>query len=155
MKTFDIETQRDPDSVPTTSPSLRISWSDYSSVNLNERISKLNVDRRPVELDQYTQAVLFLRAVASRGSQMLPAFYLFAGSNYDFPEKTVGYPRRVLAHSVQFSSLLTLSLCCRKIFDDSTSGMTGKRFALNDDVILPKGRIVLVKNIRNQRKRCL
>jgi hypothetical protein len=119
-------------------PEIKISITDYASANLDARISKLQVNAPPVALDQYTESILFLRAVGSRASQSLPAFYLLLGASLYFPESAVPYSTAVQAHSLRFSSASTISLCCRKIFDDSRSGMTGKRFANISDADLEK-----------------
>jgi hypothetical protein len=39
------------------------------------------------------------------------------------------YWQRVHAPNLENSSMQTISLACRAIFDDSNDGMTGKRFA--------------------------
>ena len=117
---------------------LKISYRDCSSSNLDEQLEKLHIDTVPQATEPYQEAILFLRAVDSRASQALPAFYLLLGASCHLEDKTTSYSKLVLAHSIRFSSALTVSLCCRKVFDESRDKMTGKRFANISDADLIK-----------------
>ena len=70
----------------------------------------------------------------------LPAFYLFHGASAhgDQACAIAGYPGVVLKHAIEFSSIGTVSLCCRKAFDHGTNGLTGANFAKNTDETLEK-----------------
>jgi hypothetical protein len=51
----------------------------------------------------------------------LPAFYLFLGSHAGGNGTCTlpGYPGAVLTHWTRFAAVNTISLCCRKVFDDT------------------------------------
>jgi hypothetical protein len=51
-------------------------------------------------------------------------------------DKTLPYWQRVHAAHLENSSIQTISLACRAIFDDSNDGMTGKNFAKVKDPVL-------------------
>lgn len=84
------------------------------------------------KLDPVLKSVQFLRGVQSRAEMALPAFYLFCGaSNIGGIDKnsTSNYSDLILKEYLRFSSLNTITLACRKTFDHSTTGLTGKNFA--------------------------
>jgi hypothetical protein len=61
----------------------------------------------------------------------LPAFYLFLGTsdlNGHHKNLVPDYPGVILKEYLKFSSLNTITLACRKIFDHSTDKMSGKNF---------------------------
>jgi hypothetical protein len=68
----------------------------------------------------------------------LPAFYLFHGAKAEGDQACAieGYPGVVLKHAIEFSSIGTVSLSCRKAFDHETSGLTGANFAKSSDETL-------------------
>ena len=115
---------------------LNVTWTDYSSKNLDSRIDRLRKIDRPIELEASTRAIQFLRGVASRSTFLLPAFYAQLGSSAYSKRKDVPYWQQVHAASVEFSSLQTISLGCRSTFDDDRSGLTGKVFSLISDTTL-------------------
>lgn len=115
---------------------LNIRWTDHSSKNLDSRIRQLRKLDRSVELEASTRAIQFLRGVASRSTFMLPAFYAQLGSSAYNERADIPYWQKVHASSIKLSSLQTISLGCRSIFDDSRKGMTGKVFSLISDETL-------------------
>jgi hypothetical protein len=116
---------------------LTFRWTDHSSNNLKARILQLRKNDRRIELDVPTEAIQFLRGVASRASFVLPEFYEHVGSVAYRERKDIPYWQKVRAASAANSSLQSISLACRSIFDDSRKGMTGKTFSLiSDDDLL-------------------
>ena len=73
-------------------------------------------------------------------SMALPAFYLFHGAKAggDIPCAIDGYPGVVLKHAIEFSSIGTVSLCCRKAFDHGAKGLTGANFGRSSDETLQR-----------------
>ena len=105
---------------------------------LADRAQRLKSSGPPIRLTPLEQAVQFLRGVQSRATMTLPAFYLFHGakSESDPPCAIAGYPGLVFKHAIEFSSIGTVSLSCRKAFDHKATGLTGARFAKNSDQTL-------------------
>ena len=102
---------------------------------LADRAKRLKSNGPPIRLTPLEQAVQFLRGVHSRATMTLPAFYLFHGAKAEGDPSCAikGYPSLVLKHSIEFSSICTVSLSCRKAFDHKARGLTGARFAKNSD----------------------
>lgn len=102
---------------------------------LNDRARRLQPSGPPIRLKPHESAVQFLRGVSSRATLVLPAFYLFVGSNADGADNcsVPGYAGVVLRHEVQFSSINTITLSCRKAFDHAATGLTGATFAKASD----------------------
>jgi hypothetical protein len=115
---------------------LKLSWTDYASADLNVRIRELRKIDQHVELDGRVEAIQFLRGVSSRASFVLPAFYAHMGSQMLLRAPNLPYSQRVLAAHTEHSSLLTLSLACRSVFDETRKRLTGKRFANVSDATL-------------------
>lgn len=115
---------------------LTLHWTDHASERLNARIAELRECDLYVELDSNIKAIQFLRGVASRASFVLPAFYTQLAATMVLHSAQVPFWQRVHATSAQFSSLLTISLACRAIFDDGRDGLTGKFFSRTSDAVL-------------------
>jgi hypothetical protein len=115
---------------------LKICATDYASENLNARIAEFKKHDAHIELDPLVKSVQFLRAVAGRATFVLPALYAQWGAQVCLADKTLPYWQRVQAANADYSSLQTISLACRAIFDDSNDGMTGKNFAKISDPVL-------------------
>lgn len=105
---------------------------------LTDRAARLKPSGPPIQLNSVERAVHFLRGVRARASMALPAFYLFYGAKAEGEPACAieGYPGVVLKHAIQFSSINTVSLSCRKAFDHAASGLTGASFAKNSDETL-------------------
>jgi hypothetical protein len=114
---------------------LLLRGTDYSSNNLNTRILQLRKKHQYIKLDDPTKAVQFLRGVASRASFVLPAFYEHVGSIAYRERRDIPYWQKVRAASAAVSSLQSISLACRSIFDESKGEkeMTGKTFSSISD----------------------
>ncbi len=123
-------------------PLIKFFTEDNSSkLELADRAARLTRRGRPESApDPVSEAVLFLRGVRSRVTLALPAFYLYLGARSSFEQSCVveGYPGKVLKHVLDFSSINTVSLCCRKVFDDSVKAplLTGGRFSKISDANL-------------------
>ena len=107
---------------------------------LADRAERLKPSGPPVHLNPVERAIHFLRGVSSRATVALPAFYLFLGARAggDHSCTVDGYPGIVFKHAIEFSSVGTVSLCCRKAFGDRAKGLTGVNFAKSSDVILER-----------------
>ena len=105
---------------------------------LADRARRLKRSGQPIRLTPLEQTVQFLRGVHSRATLALPAFYLFCGAKAEgnVPCVIAGYPGFVLRHSIEFSSIGTVSLSCRKAFDHAAAGLTGANFARIPDETL-------------------
>lgn len=119
---------------------IEIRVDDGESKALAARAQRSQRSGPPLRLDPTTSAVQFLRGVSSRATLALPAFYLFLGANLqDLDACSVpGYPGLVLKHAIRFSSINTITLCCRKAFDHAAIGLTGAAFAKSSDETLCK-----------------
>lgn len=114
---------------------LIIKWTDHSDANLADRVAKLTFEK-PRDPGPRTSAILFLRGVGARASQILPALYTLLGSGVPLDPVKTPHWRRVQAAGLEFSSQLTVPLCCRSVFDEGNDAMTGKRFANSADATL-------------------
>lgn len=124
------------DDIESSKATLNIQWTDYASKNLQSRIAQFKKINQYIELEPRTKAIQFLRGVSSRASFVLPALYAQIGSRMPFERPDTPYWQRVQAANIEFSSLQTISLACRAIFDDGRKGMTGKAFAQTSDDVL-------------------
>ena len=120
---------------------LKIKFDRSADEELEERAKRLTPRAAPIQLTSVEKSIHFLRGVQSRASFTLPAFYLFFGSRViDEPQKpscaVEGYPGIVLKSAIKYSSLSTLSLCARKIFDHGATGLTGADFGKISDSTL-------------------
>jgi hypothetical protein len=102
---------------------------------LADRAGRLKPTGQPYRLDPIASAVHFLRGVSSRAALTLPAFYMFLGSRIEQSGacSVSAYPGLVLTHWVRFASISTVTLSCRKAFDQKSSGLTGGTFAKTSD----------------------
>jgi hypothetical protein len=107
---------------------------------LEERAKKLKPSGPPPQLSPVGRAVHFLRGMNSRANFALPAFYLFLGASQGGENECCveDYPGAVLKHSLEFSSINTISLACRKVFDHKPKGLTGASFAKTSDETIMK-----------------
>jgi hypothetical protein len=105
---------------------------------LSERVARRRKTGDFSKLTEKEKAVLFLRAVQSRASLALPAFYLYMGARSGDPPECIvqGYPGAVLTHTIGFSSISTVALAASKAFQDGNSGLTGARFGASSDAVL-------------------
>jgi hypothetical protein len=115
---------------------LNIGWTDHASKNLNARIAELKKRDQYLDMDARLEAIQFLRGVGSRASQLLPSLYMQLGASTTAAAPGNPYATAVQAASLEFSSLQSISLACRAVFDDGRSRMTGKRFANVTDATL-------------------
>lgn len=114
---------------------------DTSSIDdLNERASRMTPNKSPISLTPLEQSVHFLRGVGSRASLCIPAFYCFIGSLAAQEKIAIkdNYPKLVFASYMEFASINTLTLSCRKVFDDDPKKLTGSKFSRISDEILHK-----------------
>lgn len=108
---------------------------------LADRAERLKSRRPPIGLNPVERAVHFLRGVHSRSTLALPQFYLLLASNNDDDEQPCaieGYPGLIFKHAIKFSSIGTVSLACRKVFDHAATGLTGANFSKSSKENLEK-----------------
>lgn len=108
------------------------------SSNVGER-SRQQSSRR-VEITPTERSIHFLRGVDSRSGIALASFYLILATDMKGSNASTitGYPGKVLQSALNFSSLNTVALACRKAFDHSISGsgLTGAQFGKQSDTTL-------------------
>jgi hypothetical protein len=122
---------------PMGNGSIKIISTDYASANLNTRIKRFKEMNRYVEIEDMVLCVQFLRGAAGRASFILPALYMQLGSRLDLSPGA--QPSDIVNKaSVEYLSLVNISLICRSVFDDSRKGMSGKRIACISDATLAK-----------------
>jgi hypothetical protein len=115
---------------------VTIHATDYASANLNARIAEFRKRDSHITLDPLTKSIQFLRGVAGRATFVLPALYDLWGAQRCLADRSQPYWKLVRAANAEYSSVQTISLACRAIFDDSNDGMTGKTFARVTDEVL-------------------
>jgi hypothetical protein len=120
------------------SPKITFTLDKSAERELADRAERLKSRGPPIQLKPVERAVQFLRGVRSRATLALPAFYLLHGARSDGDQTCIieGYPGVVFRHATEFSSIGTVSLCCRKAFDHKTNGLTGANFAKCSDETL-------------------
>lgn len=119
-----------------SSIAFRLTWTDYAPKKLSARIEQFKQRNEHLELDDRVAAIQFLRGAASRASFVLPALYVALGAR-SLPEDPRRPDLKVLqAEALEQSSLHTIALACRSIFDDSRNRLSGKRVArLSDETL--------------------
>ena len=116
-------------------PKITLTLDQSAERELADRADRQKSRSEPLQLAAPERAIHFLRGVKSRATLALPAFYLFHGAMANGHEgcSVNGYPGVVLKHVLEFSSIGTVSLCCRKVFDHRATGLTGANFAKSSD----------------------
>ncbi|MEQ1739623.1 MAG: hypothetical protein ABL884_06925 [Methyloglobulus sp.] len=110
-----------------------------SRYELAERAARLMPNGSPLQLSPLTQSIQFLRGVSSRASLCIPAFHFFVGSQYAQEDVSIKekYSLAVSASYIEFSSMNTITLSCRKAFDHDKKGLTGAKFSkISDNLLL-------------------
>ncbi len=120
---------------PMEKGSINITSTDYASANLTTRIKRFKEMNRYSALEDMVLCVQFLRGAAGRASFILPALYMQLGSRLDL-SPGAQHSEIVNRVSVEYLSLVNISLICRSVFDDSRKGMSGKRIANISDATL-------------------
>lgn len=112
-----------------------------SKEELLARAARMVAVAPPIELSPLNQSIQFLRGVNSRASPCIPAFYFFVGAL--FAQENSGIKQKenhdnaVAASYLEFASINTLTLSCRKAFDHAPNGLTGAKFAkISDELLL-------------------
>jgi hypothetical protein len=100
-----------------------------SSSHLQRRIDDFRKEAQHIKLDPEIKVIQFLRGAWARASYILPAYYNHLGAQTTESDKDATSDERVHAAYARFSSLATISLACRSVFDDRVGGLTGKTFA--------------------------
>ena len=88
-----------------------------------------------VALDERTAAIQSLRGIAARASYVLPALYFAIGAG-STPRRSSWPHREAVQLALEQSSLQTIALACRSIFDASNTHLGGKRIANLSDTTL-------------------
>jgi len=123
---------------------------------LTERVKK-QASTRPILLDGHLRSIHFLRGIHSRAQYALVAFYMLLGSDTQATKRcsVPGHPGQVFQSYLHQSALATLSLACRKAFDQSRKGMTGANFGRATDTVLEQHAAYWVKNSGESAENCL
>jgi hypothetical protein len=108
---------------------LQISWTDHAPTKLAARVQEFRRRDQQVDLDGKVASIQFLRGAAARAGFALPALYLALGARMLPDSERRPHWQVVQAAALEQSSLQTISLACRAIFDDSKSRLSGKRIA--------------------------
>jgi hypothetical protein len=118
-------------------PKLILTLNKSAERELADRAERMKPQGPPMQQNPKELAIHFLRGVHSRATMALPAFYLFLGTNVDGTQACAieGYPGLIFKGALNFSSIGTVTLSCRKVFDHA-KGLTGASFAKTSDEIL-------------------
>jgi hypothetical protein len=111
----------------------------------------------PFKLAGTGRSVQFLRGVFSRASLCIPAFYYFLGSAsaHDAAKEPDDYPFKVAQSYSEFSDLNTLTLSCRKLFDNASKpDLTGANFSRTSDSTLSDHAEYWAKNSDHTAEEC-
>lgn len=102
---------------------------------------------RRIESTSVEKSVHFLRGVDSRSGIALTNFYLVLASDIRGTNTCIvpGHPGMVLQSAISFSSLNTVAIACRKVFDHGAKGLTGAIFGKQNDTILEKHAVIWAK----------
>jgi hypothetical protein len=104
--------------------------------SLSGRVKRLS--QPPLPLTPLERSVHFLRGVYSRATFASASFYTFLAASGDSEGTPAapGYPGIVFQNFLEHTAFASLTLDCRKIFDESLKGLTGGFFGkLSDDVL--------------------
>lgn len=107
--------------------------------DLEARAERMQRKEEPFRLHGKLRSVHFLRGVMSRASMILPAFYYFLGTAHAIEDAKASddFPFRVAQSYLEFSTLNSLSLSCRKVFDHAAKpDLTGGNFGRLSDAVL-------------------
>ncbi|AYZ69895.1 TPA: hypothetical protein ACKP89_003190 [Stenotrophomonas maltophilia] len=107
--------------------------------DLDARAERMQRKEEPFRLHGKLRSVHFLRGVMSRASMSLPAFYYFLGTAQAAEDMDASgdLPFRVSQSYLEFSTLNSLSLNCRKVFDHAAKpDLTGGNFGRLSDGVL-------------------
>ncbi|WBX92835.1 hypothetical protein [Pseudoxanthomonas mexicana] len=114
-------------------------FKDEAKDELRARSEKMVRTGPPFKLAGTGRSVQFLRGVFSRASLCIPAFYHFLGSSCakNDAKDSNDFAFRVAQTYSEFSDLNTLTLSCRKLFDNASKpDLTGGNFARTSDSTL-------------------
>jgi hypothetical protein len=108
-------------------------------IDLEARAERMQRKEEPFRLHGKLRSIHFLRGVMSRASMSLSAFYYFLGTAQatEDAKASSDFPFRVAKSYLEFSSLNSLSLNCRKVFDHAAKpDLTGGNFGRLPDAVL-------------------
>jgi hypothetical protein len=124
-------------------------FKDDAKDELFERSKRMVRTGAPFKLAGTGRSVQFLRGVFSRASLCVPAFYYFLGSasSREEAKRSGDYAFKVAQTYSEFSDLNTLTLSCRKLFDNSSKQtLTGANFSKTSDATLAEHAEYWAKN---------
>ena len=137
---------------------ITFKFKDDAKDELFERSKRMIRTGAPFKLAGTGRSVQFLRGVFSRASLCVPAFYYFLGSASarDEAKASSDYPFKVAQSYSEFSDLNTLTLSCRKLFDNASKpDLTGANFARTPDATLVEHAEYWAKNSTHSVDECL
>ena len=133
-------------------------FNDDAKNELFARSEKMVRVGAPFKLAGTGRSVQFLRGVFSRASLCVPAFYYFLGSAsaHDAAKESSDYPFKVAQSYSAFSDLNTLTLSCRKLFDNASKpDLTGANFSRTSDATLAEHADYWAKISSHSAEECL
>ncbi|WP_051943267.1 MULTISPECIES: hypothetical protein [Luteibacter] len=103
---------------------------------LEDRIDRLS--QPIIQMTPFERSVHFLRGVNARATFASAAFHSFvaAGSADGGTPIVPGHPGVVFRHYLKHTAFASLTLDCRKVFDEKKSGLSGAFFASVSDQVL-------------------
>ncbi len=107
--------------------------------DLEARAERMRRKEEPLRLHGKLRSIHFLRGVMSRASMSLPALYYFLGTaqSAENANASSDFPFRVAHSYLEFSTLNSLSLNCRKVFDHARNpDLTGGNFGRLPDKVI-------------------
>lgn len=125
------------------SDKIRIAFNfDLSAKNeLSDRADRMIQNKAPIQLNELERSIHFLRGVDSRANHVLSAFYMFLASDREGKNECIisGFPGAVFQGYLNQSSLISLALACRKVFDHGKNqALTGANFSKQDNLTLSR-----------------
>ena len=127
-----------------------------AKAELSERVKK-QAEARPIFLEGQLRSIHFLRGIHSRAQYALVAFYMLLASDSQATKQcsVPGHPGKVFQSYLHQSALATISLACRKAFDQARKGMTGANFGRATDSVLEQHAAYWAKNSGESPENCL
>lgn len=126
--------------------------------DLFSRSEKMLKTEEPFKLTGMMRSIHFLRGVFSRSTLCIPAFYYLLGSSSSHikGEEAETYSFKVAQSYFSFSSLNTISLSCRKVFDHGKKpDLTGANFGKLSDQVLDEHAEYWSKRANRTKDECI
>jgi len=114
----------------TDAPKTKLVLNFPLSTSDKETLARIEKVAKPAERveNPVNRAVLYLRAASGRCSIALSAFYVFLAAEASTPDerKAWKYADQVKHYTLRFSTITTIALCVRAIYDASANDLCAK-----------------------------